>query len=46
MNLVNTDLFNTESIAKMREEFNQAKPYRHLVIDNHLRIINYYLWSY
>ncbi len=36
MNLVNSKLFNHDGIAKMHEEFNHAKPYRHLVIDNFL----------
>ena len=36
MKLVNSNLFNAESIEKMRDEFNNAKPYRHLVIDNFL----------
>lgn len=34
MNLINLSLFTNNSILKMREEFNLAKPYRHLVIDN------------
>jgi hypothetical protein len=36
MKLVNSQLFTPENIAKMSEDFNSAKPYRHLVIDNFL----------
>lgn len=36
MKLVNSSLFTPENIAKMAEEFDNAKPYRHLVIDNFL----------
>jgi Rps23 Pro-64 3,4-dihydroxylase Tpa1-like proline 4-hydroxylase len=36
MDLINYQLFDTESIQKMSKDFNDAKPYRHLVIDNFL----------
>jgi Rps23 Pro-64 3,4-dihydroxylase Tpa1-like proline 4-hydroxylase len=33
MNLINTSLFTPSSVAEMKESFEKAKPYRHLVID-------------
>ncbi|GAB1448222.1 MAG: 2OG-Fe(II) oxygenase [Bacteroidia bacterium] len=37
MNLINITNFSDSSIQAFSEAFNQAKPYRHLVIDNFLR---------
>ena len=36
MKLIREDVFDTGSVAQMRQNFDQAHPYRHLVIDNFL----------
>ena len=36
MNIINPQLLTEERSRQLREEFNQAKPYRHLVMDNFL----------
>jgi hypothetical protein len=32
--LINTSLFDEASLSHMGKEFNEAKPYKHLIIDN------------
>ncbi len=36
MKIINQSLFSEENISKMAQEFSDAKPYKHLVIDNFL----------
>ena len=35
-NIIKSEFFNEANILKLKEEFNNAKPYRHLAIDNFL----------
>ena len=37
MKIINQSLFSEENISKMAKEFSDAKPYKHLVIDNFLQ---------
>ncbi len=36
MNLINPEIFEPQKIAQLKEDFSNAKPYKHLVIDNFL----------
>ena len=34
MSLINISLFTPDSLSEMKKSFSEAKPYKHLVIDN------------